>query len=148
MGKAWQTAFEFLFSLDENTEEKKYYLQGEDMFAMVTSYETRSPEIAVLESHRKYLDIQTVIKGREGMAWFPASELAVKQPYDEQKDVEFYHCPDLRIAHANIFPGIFAVFFPHDAHMPSLMIGDVPECVKKVVVKVNVKLLNAQFLAV
>jgi len=41
----------------------------------------------------------------------------------------------------NVFPGIFVALFPHDAHMPSLMLGNTPECIKKVVVKVNVKLL-------
>lgn len=35
----------------------------------------------------------------------------------------------------------FIIFFPHDAHMPYLMIGNKSEQVKKVVVKIKVKLL-------
>ena len=141
MGKAWQLAFEFLLSLKPDAEEKKYHVQGDDIFAMVMSYETRPPDTAVLETHRKYLDIQTVITGGEGIAWFPKDELIIKQPYDELKDVEFYHHPNSSFARMDVFPGIFVALFPHDAHMPSLMLGNTPECIKKVVVKVNVKLL-------
>lgn len=142
LGKAWQRAFEFLISLKPDAEEKKYHVQGDDIFAMVMSYETRPPDAAVLETHRKYLDIQTVITGGEGIAWFPRNELAIKQPYDELKDVEFYQHPNSSFARTNAIPGIFVALFPHDAHMPSLMLGSTPERIKKVVVKVNVKLLT------
>jgi beta-galactosidase beta subunit len=69
----------------------------------------------------------------------PKDELIIKQPYDESKDVEFYH-------HLNSFrtnerlSGIFVALF-QDAHMPSLMLGNIPEYIKKVVVKINVKML-------
>ncbi len=55
LGNAWQLAFEFLVSLKPDAEEKKYHVQGDDVFAMVMSCETRPPGIAVLETHRKYL---------------------------------------------------------------------------------------------
>src|SRR3990167_3129683 len=142
LGKAWQLAFEFLVSLKPDAEEKKYRVQGDDIFAMVMSYETRPPDTAALETHRKYLDIQTVITGGEGIAWFPKDELIIKQPYDESKDVEFYHHPNSRFARVSVFPGIFVALFPHDAHMPSLMLGNTPECIKKVVVKVNLLIIS------
>ncbi|MBI2471372.1 MAG: YhcH/YjgK/YiaL family protein [Planctomycetes bacterium] len=141
LGKAWQLAFEFLISLKPDAEEKKYHLQGDDIFAMVMSYETRPPDTAALEAHRKYLDIQAVITGGEGIAWFPKDELIIKQLYDESKDVEFYQHPNSSFARINVFPGTFVALFPQDAHMPSLMLGNTPECTKKVVVKVNAKLL-------
>ncbi len=140
-GAAWKSTFEFLMTLTPNAEEKKYPLQGDDIYAMVMSYETRTPETAVLETHRKYLDIQAVLDGGEVMEWFPTGGLAVNKPYEESKDVEFYHHPNSSFARMNVFPGIFVALFPHDAHMPSLMIGNTPESIKKVVVKVNVKLL-------
>ena len=37
LGNAWQLAFEFLVSLKPDAEEKKYHVQGDDIFAMVMS---------------------------------------------------------------------------------------------------------------
>jgi beta-galactosidase beta subunit len=39
-------------------------------------------------------------------------------------------------------PGIFIAFFPHDAHMPGVSVGDSPAFVKKVVVKIKAELLR------
>ena len=74
-GKAWQLAFDFLLSLNHDAEEKKYPLHGDDLFAIVMSYETRTPETSELEAHRKYLDIQAVLTGEEGIGWCQADEL-------------------------------------------------------------------------
>ncbi|HAZ11144.1 MAG TPA: hypothetical protein DCY86_00010 [Bdellovibrionales bacterium] len=41
----------------------------------------------------------------------------------------------------DLFPGNFVALFPHDAHMPSLMIRQAPVFTKKVVVKVGMHLL-------
>jgi len=142
-GPAWKLAFEFLTSLTSDTDEKKYNLQGEDVFAIVMSYETKNPESALLETHRKYIDIQTVLMGGERIECFSRDELIVDTPYDESKDAEFYKrtCPGA--TRVDVFPGTFVMFFPQDAHMPALMIDEKPERIKKVVVKINVDLLAA-----
>ena len=140
-GAAWKSAFEFLMTLTPNAEEKKYPLQGDDIYAMVMSYKTRTPETAVLETHRKYLDIQVVLDGGEVMEWFPTGGLVINKPYEESKDVEFYIRPHPGLARLEITPGMFVAFFPHDAHMPYLMIGNKSERVKKVVVKIKAELL-------
>ena len=138
-GEVWKCAFEFLLSIkdNKNIEEKKYVLQGEEIFAIVMSYETRSHETAVLESHRKYIDIQTAIVASEGIEWFPASSLDVLIPYNEKKDVEFYIRPKICPSRVDIYPGTFAMLFPHDAHMPQLIVNNSPSIVKKVVVKIK-----------
>src|SRR3990167_4365500 len=92
-GKAWELAFDFLLSLDHNAEEKKYHLQGDDLFAIVMSYETCAPDTAEIEAHRKYLDIQAVIRGEEGIGWCQADALQIDTPYDAAKDVELYKPP-------------------------------------------------------
>ena len=43
-GPGWKRAFEFLTTLTPDAEEKKYELQGEEIFAQVMSYETKKPE--------------------------------------------------------------------------------------------------------
>lgn len=141
-GKAWQMAFDFLLSLPHDAEEKKYPLLGDDLFAIVMSYATRSPETSELEAHRKYLDIQMVITGEEVIGWGQADELEIEKPYDAAKDVELYKRPEQGLLRVDLFPGNFMVLLPHDAHMPSLMTHQVPVFTKKVVVKVGMHLLQ------
>ncbi len=140
-GKAWELAFDFLLSLDHNAEEKKYHLQGDDLFAIVMSYETCAPDTAEIEAHRKYLDIQAVIRGEEGIGWCQADALQIDTPYDTAKDVELYKHPAQGLLRVDLFPGNFMALFPHDAHMPSLMTQQRPVFTKKVVVKVGMHLL-------
>jgi len=142
LGSAWNKAFDFLISLTPDIEEGEYPLQGNEIFARIMSYETRNPGSAVLEAHRKYVDVQTVLLGREGIEWFPVHGLKTDMPYDESKDAEFFSRPYPGPARVELCAGVFAAFFPHDAHMPSLIIGDTPERVKKVVVKIIAELLN------
>lgn len=139
-GPAWNQAIEFLASLSPDSEEKKYELQGKDIFAEVMRYETRSKDISVFETHRKYVDVQAVLSGREKIEIISRDELIVDTAYDESKDAELYK----RISgqtQIELSPGTFALFFPHDAHMPCLMAGNTAESVKKVVVKIKKELL-------
>jgi YhcH/YjgK/YiaL family protein len=140
-GNAWQLAFNFLLSLKPDAEEKKYPLLGDDLFAIVMSYETQTPETSELEAHRKYLDIQAILTGEEVIGWCQADALQIDTPYDAAKDVELYKHPEQGLLRVDLFPGNFMALFPHDAHMPSLMIQQAPVFTKKVVVKVGMHLL-------
>lgn len=141
-GSAWKLAFEFLSSLTPDSKEKRYDIQGDDIFAIVMSYTTCQPESAILESHRNYVDIQTVLVGGEGFECSFRDELIVDKPYNESIDAEFYKRINPANTRVNVFPGIFVMLYPHDAHMPALMINDKPELVKKVVIKIKAELLN------
>jgi biofilm protein TabA len=141
-GPRLEAAFEFLKGLGADTKEGEYPIEGRDIFARVMSYSTRTPEEAVLESHRKYVDVQTVLTDAEGMEWHPAGSLGVETPYDEAKDAIFYFRPEDVRARLNMYPGNFVVFFPEDAHMPQLIVGSGPVLIKKVVVKVKLELFG------
>jgi len=136
-GAGMKTAFEFLQSLDAEAEVKQVPLQGDEVYAMVVEYETRGPEDAVLETHRKYVDIQVMLAGRERLEWFPVEGLAVRTPYDADKDVTFYDRHGTGPTGVDMAPGLFVALFPEDAHMPSLMTGSRPAPVKKAVVKIT-----------
>ena len=142
-GPAWERAFDFLLSIGPDAKEQEYALDGNDIYARVMSYNTRPRESAVLEAHRKYLDIQSTLVAAEGIEWFPQNKLEVKTPYNQDKDVEFYNHPAFVPARIDVFPGLFVALFPKDAHMPQLIVGEESKCVKKVVVKINVDLLGA-----
>ena len=142
-GSAWQTAFEFLATLTPESEEKKYTLQGDDIFAMVMSYQTQTPDTALLESHQKYVDIQAVLIGGERFECAPSEGLEIETPYDAKKDVVFYDPTSPRPVKVNIFPGTFIMLYPEDAHMPTLITHELPEQIKKVVIKIKLERLHS-----
>jgi biofilm protein TabA len=137
----WQQAFEFLLALPPDPEEKRYELRGNDMFAQVASYQTQPFTALQFETHRKYIDIQAVLHGRERILIAPRSELVVDKAYDANKDVEFYLAAPGQ-THLGLSPGTFVMLFPQDAHMPGVMLGDRPQTVKKLVMKINAELLQ------
>jgi YhcH/YjgK/YiaL family protein len=141
LGHAWQEAFEFLAALTPVIADGKHRLRGDDLFAIVMDYQTQPAETAELEAHRRYLDIQMLLAGREGVVCHYIADLQVLQPYDPAADAELYRIPAVVPARFILTPGTFLAFFPHDAHMPCLMLESGPEPVRKVVVKVAVELL-------
>lgn len=141
-GEAWKVAFEFLSSLTPDSEDKKYHIQGDNIFAIVMSYKTTLPQTAILESHRNYVDIQTVIVGAECFECSFRDDLTVSVPYDKSKDIELYKRIIPGHTRVNVIPGIFVMLYPHDAHMAGLMINEQEKIVKKVVVKIKTELLR------
>ena len=137
-GPAWRLAFEFLQTLNPQTPDGEYPLRGEEVSARVMTYPTRPLDQAVLEAHRRYIDIQMVLSGAEIMRVFPVAGLVVRDPYDAARDVSFYQAPVECPVRLAMGPGRFAVFFPQDAHMPCLMAGAAVQTVKKVVIKLAV----------
>src|SRR5262249_10109166 len=101
-------------------------------------YVTKTPDKAVWESHRKYIDVQFVAGGHERFGWVPMSKApATTTEYNAEKDVIFYE-PGVETFDAPA--GTFMIFYPDDIHAPSLATGTPPRPndVVKVVVKVAV----------
>jgi YhcH/YjgK/YiaL family protein len=111
----------------------RYEIDGERIYAMVQRGPGRSREEAFLETHDRYMDIQFVLAGADSMGWKPRSRLAeISREYDETSDVAFYG--DEPDAWITVGEGAFVVFFPDDAHLPSIS----SEEIHKVVVKIAV----------
>jgi len=114
----------------------RYPIDGEQVYALVQSYETvPNGENAKYEAHRKYIDVQYISDGQEGMGWAPLNQLVVNKAYDEGKDVVLGTCPLAIATLAKVDAGQAAIFFPQDAHAPKLAVTS-PCPVKKIVVKV------------
>jgi len=140
-GTAWEAAMGFLETLNPAREEpERVPILGDDVFARIMSYPTRTPAEAVLEAHDVYIDIQASLVGSEAIAWFPRADLAVETPYDAEKDAVFFQKNVVPPAMVCNLPGQFTLLFPEDAHMPQLVTGDAPETVKKVVIKLRADL--------
>ena len=141
-GPAWTAAFAFLNSLDAGAETGKRFIRDNELYAGIDVYTTRAREAAKLETHRKYVDIQILLSGSEIIDVYPKHTLKVSEPYNPERDAEFYHVPTVTPIRVTLTPGRFVVLFPDDAHMPTLNVGLVPQEVKKVVVKVALPLLT------
>lgn len=142
LGDAWREAFDFLQAATPELADGKHHLRGDELFAIVMGYQTQSAETSELEAHRRYLDIQMLLSGRERVLCHFVPDLAVLKAYDPASDFELYQIPPIAPARFILTPGNFLAFFPHDAHMPCLTLDHGPEPVRKVVVKVAMDLLN------
>jgi biofilm protein TabA len=96
----------------------------------------RPQDACRLETHRRYIDVQYVVRGRERMGYAPALTLT-PGPYDEERDVQFHQG---RADFLLLREGMFAVMLPGDGHMPGVAVDNQPEPVKKIVVKVPVNM--------
>ena len=93
---------------------------------------TKAPDFA--EAHRKYLDIQYIVKGQEVMGWAPLDACQLEGEFNDAKDVGKYSGD---FQYITIPEGICYVAFPEDAHMPGRHL-EVPNDFVKVVVKLKV----------
>ena len=130
----WDKAFAWLKNNDlDKIAPGKYPIEGTDMSASVTETPTKDFDKTLWESHRKVIDLQYVIQGAEKMSVFPVAQAKVTVPYDETKDVARYE------AEGTVYtavPGTFFLFFPSDAHRPSIK-ADGFDKDKKVVIKIK-----------
>lgn len=116
----------------ENVEPGKYEIEGDEIFLIVSEYNTKPFSAAKWEAHKKYIDIQFMIHGKEKMGFADTSKMVVIEPYDDERDYVILKGEgNYLIAEEKHF----AIFFPGDAHVPSVAVN-IPKQVKKVVVKV------------
>lgn len=134
LGKGFEKAIEFLSRQDLSLlPAGKYEIDGNRIYAMVSKSAGRCKENALLEAHEQYIDIQVVLAGTDDMGW-KSKTLCCKPSvdYDQQRDVQFFADePDVWLS---VRSGSFAIFFPEDAHMPTIS----SEQIHKVIVKIAI----------
>lgn len=111
----------------------KHEIDGKEVFALVSEYDTKNHQDCLPEAHRTYTDIQYIVSGKESIGFAILNNQPVKSEYYPEKDIIFFSCETSPLV---LESGMFAVFFPHDIHRPCMRI-DGSEKVKKVVVKVR-----------
>lgn len=130
-----QKAFDYMKNTDlDQLKEGKYPIDGDKVFAIVSEYETKSLEEGAWEAHRKYMDVQYIISGKEKMGYAPLNEMKTTVEYDEEKDILFLEGEGDFVT---VKEGMFAIFAPNDVHMPCIKIGE-SQHIKKLIVKVFV----------
>lgn len=110
-----------------------FAIDGEKLFATASHKPGKKQSDAKLEVHRKYIDIHYILEGVDSMGWKPAREcIKALSPYDEEKDVAFFD--DEPLLWCAVPAGLFAIFFPEDAHAPMVSGGDVRKVIAKVAI--------------
>ena len=104
--------------------------------AIISEYQTKKVNAYGYEAHKKFIDIQCVLKGEEIVRCLPIESMNETKPYNEEKDAAFYET-NSQAQEMVIGNGYFAIFYPQDGHMPQLYVNE-PQMVKKVVVKVEI----------
>jgi YhcH/YjgK/YiaL family protein len=112
----------------------KHLIEGENIYAILSTYPSKEQDDCKLEAHRKYIDIQYIVSGCERIGVTVFNGQAPIIPYNEEKDVTFFK---EKVSFLRIETGMFAIFFPGDLHMPCVKCNE-PVNVTKVVVKVRV----------
>jgi YhcH/YjgK/YiaL family protein len=112
----------------------KHDIEGDTIFALVQEYQTKPLNECKLESHKKYIDIQYVIRGEELMGVTTKNNQKILEQ-DEDKDYTFYEGTTSLV---RVSKGMFTIFFPDDLHQPCVQTESAAE-VKKVVIKVLIQ---------
>ena len=110
----------------------RHDIDGDNIFVMVQELELRPREQARLELHRKYIDIQLVLRGKEEVfGWSEKKDcLTAETEFDEAKDIQLF--TDKPQCFYTVREGQFSILFPEDGHAPMLGEGIVKKCIFKI----------------
>jgi YhcH/YjgK/YiaL family protein len=128
----WDSAFHFLTTRDlAALPPGKYPIIGERVFATITEAPTKDKDSVKWESHRRYVDLHYIIRGKEQIGLSDTAHSVVTKPYapDAQNytTTGTYHLAE---------PGSFFLIFPNDVHCATIRVGDVA-IEKKLVIKIE-----------
>jgi YhcH/YjgK/YiaL family protein len=131
----FQRAFDYIHNTDLFAlAPGRYHIAGDDLIAIVEQVPGKTKEMAKLEAHRRYIDIQLVLQGDEQMGWKPLADcLNPVSEHSMEKDIRFFH--DAPASWVSVPPDHFCIFFPEDAHAPLVSSGQVRKVIFKVAVE-------------
>ncbi len=107
----------------------------DSIYCFIQKYDSAPIENCNNEAHRKYIDLQYVVEGKETMGFCNIDLCQPTMEYNDTDDFQlFKNCP---MGYLGFDEGDFAFFFPQDVHMPR---GEFEKsmAITKVVVKIPV----------
>ncbi len=114
----------------EQKEIGKYIFDGG--YFLIQEGQTKLLEDGLFETHKRYIDVQIILSGKEEIAWLPLDELTAENEYDEQADKQKFTGPKLH--HMSITEGMFWIAFPWDGHQALAHVCDANDY-RKIVLK-------------
>ena len=135
-GRLYRKAFEFLKANDIMALDLgRHDIEGDDLYALIQEYDTRTVDECEMETHLQYIDIQYIAQGYEYIAYAdqkkmrPATYIRKNIPdtvlYEKEYNNKLF-----------MEKGDIAIFFLNDAHMPRRN-ALVPNTVRKVIIKLR-----------
>ena len=115
----------------------KVTIDGDNLFLLLNTYETRDPAAAQFEAHEKYIDVMYMVEGEEIIYVKPTDALReITKAYDPAIDALLAKLDDDAIP-VRLTAGTFVVLFPQDAHAPACY-DKASQTVKKIIGKVKI----------
>lgn len=114
----------------------RYEIDGDDIFFMVSEYETKAPSDLKAETHSEYIDIQFLAGGAELIGW---AEKEAGYPYeylDEKGNDAVFYASVPNESFILLKEDCYAVLTENDIHRPCCKAGEAAP-VKKIVAKVR-----------
>ena len=129
-------AVEFALSLTKKPAGRYEYDRFPEgkVYVLIQEGATQPYESGKAEAHRRYLDVQFLLEGKETVYYADIESMKEAVPYDEAKDIAFYEAGGQP---ARIEEGMFYAAFPHDGHMPCRDL-DGTQNYRKIVLKIRI----------
>lgn len=108
---------------------------GKDVYLIMRSYDSFPLAECKLENHKKYADIQLVLKGKELFGYCRADRMELYESHDD-RDVYYYRGDTDAFV---LKDDLFVVVPPFEGHMPDRAVGEKREPIIKAVIKVRVE---------
>lgn len=132
----FKKAFDFMRDFIENDKPAgKYEIMGDELFALVQTYNTSPVSECRFEAHKRYIDIQFVVKGKEIMGVAPVEELTATAPFSDENDIVFFN--EKNGCDIKMTEGMYIILYPWEAHMPRCIL-DEETFTKKIVMKIKI----------
>ncbi|MBF0223997.1 MAG: YhcH/YjgK/YiaL family protein [Desulfobacterales bacterium] len=111
-----------------------HVINGQGIYASVSEYKTKKKSEAFIECHKKYIDLQIILKGNEKIGICNKAD-CIEYEYNEETDLQKL---EGEVDFVSLKSSFFVIFFPHDGHMPQVGYNNIEEVVKKIVFKIPV----------
>ena len=134
LGIPLDKAIDFLEKTDVFSLTGRGEIDGDSVYYMEQNPQLRALQDAKWERHERYIDIQIALAEGEEIYACPMEDVEGWGAFDAQNDCAL-SAAGAKGARLTMPSGAFAIFFPHDAHMPCVRAGEA-ETTRKIVVKV------------
>lgn len=111
-------------------ENGKHLIQDGRLFVNIQDAQGKTVDEAVIEYHKKMIDIQIPLNKPETYGYTPVADLP-EADFNVEKDIA--KIPGVRArSYVTANPGEFAMFFPQDGHAPCIADGSLHKAIFKV----------------
>ena len=129
----FKQAFDYIAQIDIHTLPVGRHEIDNSMYVLVQEYDTKLKEVGKWEAHRRYIDLQYVVQGAEGMGYANIHHLQQGEYVPEKDFLPLFGEGDQIVLKS----GCFILLFPEDAHMPNMALGE-SAFARKIVLKIAI----------